>query len=108
MRISRSMNDYAYQIKGALESVSGRFYGFQVIVCNASRLETVNVPATILDQETIKYMEFRLKLTRQSINIQRLPIKVQNKIRVPLGNWLDKWVLKNFYGDYSNKQDLNS
>jgi hypothetical protein len=102
------MNDYAYQIKGALESVSGRFFGFQVIVCNASRLETVTVPATVLDKETVKYMEFRMKLTADPINIQRLPIKIQNKIRVPLGNWLDRWVLKNFYGDYSNKQDLNS
>ena len=102
------MNDYAYQIKGALESASGRFFGFQVIVCNASRLETINVPATVLDPETVKFLEFRMRLTTTPINIQRLPTSVQNKIRVPLGNWLDKWVLKNFYGDYSNKQDLNS
>lgn len=107
MRISRSMNDYAYQIKGALESASGRFYGFQVMVCTASRLETVNVPAVILDKEIIKFIEFRMGITSTPMNIQRLPIEVQNKIRVPLGNWLDKWVLKNFYGDYSNKQSIN-
>jgi len=101
------MNDYAYQIKGALESVNGKFLGFQVIVCNASKLETVNIPATILDRETVKYLEFRLKLTRDPMNIQRLPFKVQNKIRVPLGNWLDKWVLKNFYGDSTDKQSTN-
>lgn len=102
------MNDYAYQIKGALESASGRFLGFQVIVCNSSRLETLNVPAVVLDRETIKFLEFRMKLTTTPMNIQRLPIKVQNKIRVPLGKWLDKWVLKNFYGDYSDKQGTNT
>jgi hypothetical protein len=102
------MNDYAYQIKGALESATGRFYGFQVMVCTASRLEIVNVPATILDREIIKFIEFRMNVTTEPINIQRLPISVQNKIRVPLGNWLDKWVLKNFYGDYSDKQGTNT
>lgn len=102
------MNDYAYQIKGALESASGKFLGFQVIVCNASKLETVNVPATILDRETIDFLEFRMHLTVTPINIQRLPIKVQNKIRIPLGDYLDRWVLKNFYGDSTDKQDLNS
>lgn len=102
------MNDYAYQIKGALESVEGKFLGFQVIVCNAAKLDTVNVPITKFDKETVAYIEFRMKLTKEPMNIQRLPIRIQNNIRVPLGKYLDQWVLKNFYGHNPDKQDLNS
>lgn len=93
------MNDYAYQIKGALESVNGRFLGFHVMVCTASKLDMVNVPVTVLDKDTASYIQFRMNITRDPMSIQKLPISVQNKIRVPLGKYLDQWVLKNFYGD---------
>lgn len=102
------MNDYAYQIKGALESVEGRFLGFHVMVCTASKMDVVNVPAIVLDNQTKSYIEFRMRLTKEPMNIQRLPVKVQNNIRIPLGKWLDRWVLKNFYGDSTDKQSTNT
>ena len=102
------MNDYAYQIKGALEDAEGKFRGFHVMVCNVSKLEMVNVPVSVWDRETISYVQFRMGLTKEPMNIQRLPIRVQNKIRVPLGKWLDQWVLKNFYGNTADNTDTNT
>lgn len=101
------MNEYAYQIQGAIEDAKGKFQGFLVVVCTADKMDQVSIPAAVFDRETISFLEFRLKLTKDPMNIQRLPFKVQNKIRVPLGKWLDRWVLKNFYGDSSDKQSIN-
>jgi len=104
--ISRFMNDYAYQIKGALENAQGQFLGLRVLVCDKNNFEIVDAPVEILDKETSRYLEFRLKVT-DVIDIQRLPYAIQNKIRIPLGRWLDRWVLNNFYGDTSNRKGVN-
>lgn len=101
------MNKYAYQIQGALEDAHGRFMGLRVLVCNAQYFEIVDVPVEIMDNETAKYIQFRLKLTTGALDIKRLPYKVQNAIRTPLGRWLDHWVLKNFYGDNRDNQSTN-
>jgi hypothetical protein len=101
VRISECMNDYVYQIQGALENAIGEFKGLRVVVCDLNNLEIVDAPSEILDKDTCKFLQFRLQLTEDAINIQNLPVVVQNKIRVPLGKWLDRWVLKNFYGDIS-------
>lgn len=100
------MNDYAYQIQGALENDSGRFVGLRVLVCDLNNFDTVDVPAEIMDRETVKYLEYRLNLT-EILDIQHLPIPIQNKIRAPLGRWLDFWVLDNFYGDTSKRKSTN-
>lgn len=97
-----SMSKYAYQIQGALESQTGKFLGLRVLVCNVNFLNTVDVPAEVLDHNTIRYLQFRISITKEAPNIKRLPIEIQNKIRAPLGRWLDHWVLENFYGN--NKQ----
>ena len=101
------MSKYAYQIKGALENASGQFIGLRVLVCDAHNFEIVDIPAEVLDHETAKFLEFRAKLSDGPINIQKLPVAVQNKIRIPLGKWLDQWVLENFYGDTSNRKGVN-
>ena len=101
------MNEYAYQIQGALETAEGKLKGFRVLVCNAHYLTTVDVPSTILDTETAKFLEFRLRMS-PTINIQRLPYDIQTQIRTPLGRWLDEWVLENFYGDTSKPKSINS
>lgn len=100
------MNDYAYQIQGALESADGNLTGLRVLVCNVNNLESVDVPIEILDRGTIAYLKFRLSLS-DKLNIQRLPVRIQNRIRSPLGRWLDKWVLKNFYGDTEQRKSIN-
>ena len=105
--ISKSMNDYAYQIKGALENAQGQFIGLRVLVCDINNFEIVDVPVEVLDKETTKYLQYRLKVT-DVIDIQRLPIPVQNRIRAPLGRWLDYWVVKNFYGNSSERKSTNS
>ena len=102
------MSKYAYQIHGALENATGTFCGFRVLVCNALYFDLVDVPAEVLDNETAKYIQFRLKLTDSALDVQKLPIKVQSGIRVPLGRWLDRWVLEHFYGHTSNNQSTNS
>ena len=101
------MSKYVYQIQGALETPIGEFTGFRVLVCDLHNLEAVDIPAAVIDRETRKYLEFRLQLTDDALNIQRLPVKIQNNIRAPLGRWLDRWVLDNFYGNTSNPKGVN-
>jgi len=100
------MNDYAYQIKGALENAQGQFLGLRVLVCNVYNFDMVDVPAEVLPKEVQAFLQYRLKVT-EVIDIQRLPIPVQNQIRAPLGRWLDRWVLDNFYGDTSKPKSTN-
>ena len=101
------MSRYVYQIQGALENAAGELKGLRLLVCDVHNFDTADVPVEVLDRETIKYLEFRLKLTGDALNIQRLPVRVQNNIRTPLGKWLDRWVLENFYGDNCNSKGVN-
>lgn len=102
------MNKYVYQIQGVLESGAGQFKGLRVLVCDLYNFDSVDVPVAILDKETARYLEFRLNITTETMNIQKLPVSVQNKIRAPLGRWLDNWVLENFYGNISNGKSTNA
>jgi hypothetical protein len=102
------MEKYAYQINGALENAQGHFIGLRILVCNSHFINLVDVPADILDIETHKYIQFRLTLTDEALNIQALPYKIQRAIREPLGLWLDRWVLENLYGDTGNPKSINS
>jgi len=101
------MSNYAYQIKGALEDSARNFLGFRVIVCDANHMDCVDVPAEVLDHETAKYLEFRLKVS-EVVDIRKLPHKIENRIRAPLGRWLDQWVLENFYGYTSKRKSINT
>jgi len=101
------MSKYAYQIKGALENAAGEFKGLQVLVCDLHNFDIVDVPAEVLDHVTVKYLEFRLKITTMPIDIQRLPYGIQNRIRAPLGRWLDQWVQKEFYGNNLKSKNTN-
>lgn len=105
--ISRCMSHYAYQIQGALENANGRLKGLRVLVCDMYCFDSVDIPIEILDKNTTKYLEYRLKLT-ESMDINKLPVKIQKQIRGPLGIWLDRWVRENFYGDISERKNLNS
>jgi hypothetical protein len=100
------MNDYAYQIQGALENAQGQLLGLRVLVCDVNNFELVDVPVEVIDSETAKYIQFRLTLA-EHLDIKQLPIKIQNQIRAPLGRWLDFWVLDNFYGDNSKRKSTN-
>jgi hypothetical protein len=102
------MNKYVYQIQGALENPPGKLRGFRILVCDLYNFDQADAPIEILDRETVKFLEFRLKLSEDALNIQNLPVKIQNNIRTPLGKWLDRWVLDNFYGDTSNRKSVNS
>ncbi len=101
------MSQYVYQIHGALENARGQFKGLRVLVCDLNYFDSVDVPVEVLDNETAKFLQFRLKVSKQPLDIQRLPVSVQNRIREPLGRWLDDWVLKNFYGNISKSKDTN-
>ena len=101
------MSKYVYQIQGVLESPAGKLKGLRILVCDLYNFDSADVPIDILDPETRQYLAFRLKLADDALNIQRLPVKIQNNIRTPLGKWLDRWVLDNFYGDTSNRKGVN-
>jgi len=100
------MSKYVYQIQGALESEDGVLRGLRILVCDLYNFDLVDVPIAVLDKETRAFLKFRLKVT-ETLNIQRLPIRIQNNIRAPLGRWLDQWVLDNFYGDSSKRKSTN-
>ena len=102
------MSKYVYQIQGALESRQGEFLGLRVLVCDAFNFDSVDIPVEVLDSETAKYMQFRLSITDETVNIAKLPVEIQNRIRAPLGRWLDHWVLDNFYGDNRKYKDTNA
>ena len=102
------MSKYVYQIQGALESPIGKFLGLRCLVCNVDFLDMVDVPVEVLDYETARYLSFRLSITAETLDIQRLPIEIQNRIRAPLGRWLDRWVLDNFYGDNRTNKSTNA
>jgi hypothetical protein len=102
------MSKYVYQIQGALESATGQLKGLRVLVCDINNFDSVDAPIAILDKETARYLQFRLTVTTETLNIQSLPLGIQNKIRTPLGRWLDQWVLENFHGDTSNRKSINS
>jgi len=96
------MTTYVYQIQGALENVKQELLGFRVFLCTAFFFDSVDVPAEVFDKELIAYMRFRLAVTEGRININRLPYKIQNKLRDAMGRWLDRWVLENLLN--GNKQ----
>ena len=100
------MSKYVYQIQGALESEDGVLRGLRVLVCDLYNFDSVDVPIAVLDKETRAYLKYRLMVT-EAINIQQLPIRIQNNIRAPLGRWLDQWVLDNFHGDSSERKSIN-
>jgi len=102
------MSKYVYQIQGALESKQGQLLGLRILVCDVQNFDSVDVPVEVLDSETAKYLQFRLSITAENISIKSLPDEIQNKIRAPLGRWLDQWVLENFYGDNRKHKDINS
>jgi hypothetical protein len=89
------MTTYVYQIQGALENAKQELLGFRVFLCTASYFDSVDVPAEVFDKELIAYMRFRLAVTESRININHLPLKIQNKLRNAMGKWLDHWVLEN-------------
>jgi len=100
------MSLYVYQIQGALENEDKRIVGIRVAVCTADYFGTADAPAEIFDQETMKYLSFRLKIN-ENVNIGKLPVPIIKKIRVPLGRWLDFWVQENLYGDFSERKNTN-
>jgi len=52
----------------------------------------VDVPFNIFDKETLQYLRYRLAVN-DYVDIRKLPDSVINKIRAPLNQWLDNWVL---------------
>jgi hypothetical protein len=101
------MSKYVYQIQGALENAQGKLKGLRILICDLHNFDMVDVPVEILDHEIAKYLQFRINISSDAVNIQRLPVEVQNKIRAPLGRWLDQWVLENFHGDISKRKSTN-
>jgi len=102
------MSKYVYQIQGALENAAGELKGLRVLVCDVNNFDSVDVPLEVLDNETARFLRFRLKVSTTPIRIQALPNAIQNNIRVPLGKWLDRWVLDNFYGNSSDRKSADA
>lgn len=98
---------YAYQIQGALEDQNQEITGFRVILCTAYHFYNVDAPAELFDRSTLQYIKFRLAVNSH-MNMKNLPVPIQNKIRTPLGRFLDFWVLENTDGYFSERKDINT
>lgn len=84
---------YVYQIKGILEKANKDIGGIRVLVCSKDYFENVDVPPEIIDKETLAYLKYRLAVN-DYMDIRKLPIYIQNRIRSPLNQWLDNWVIR--------------
>lgn len=82
---------YVYKILGILETLDGVIGGIRVTVCSSAYMGDVDVPSIIFDKETLDYLKFRLKV-HSYVNVQQLPNKIQNKLREPIGRYLDEWI----------------
>lgn len=80
---------------GVLETSDGEIGGMRVKVCSSVYMGDVDVPSIVFDKETLDYLKFRLKVNSY-LNVQQLPNKVQNKMREPIGRYLDEWIKEEF------------
>ena len=99
---------YGYQIQGVLEDRNQEIIGFRVVVVFSSQhFYTVDAPAELFDLGTLQYIKFRLAVNPY-MDVRKLPASIQNKIRTPLGRFLDFWVLENTDGHLSERKDTNT
>jgi hypothetical protein len=84
---------YVYQIKGILEKPNKDVGGMRVLVCSKDFFDSVDVPAEVFDKETLRYLKYRLAVN-EFVDVRKLPIVIQNRIRSPLNQWLDNWVIR--------------
>ena len=83
---------YVYQIKGILERTNKDIGAIRVALCTAEILQTVDVPAEIFEPELLSFLKYRLAVNNY-LDVRKLPNGIQNKLRAPLNQWLDNWVL---------------
>ena len=83
---------YVYQIKGILEKSNKEIGGMRVLLCSTDFFDSVDIPADIFDRDTLRYLRYRLAVN-DYLDINKLPIPILNKIRTPINQWLDHWVL---------------
>ena len=90
---------YVYQIKGILEKPNKEIGGMRVLLCTKDFFDSVDVPSNIFNKEVLDYLKFRLRVN-EYIDVQKLPLRIQNQIRTPMNQWLDNWVIReNIFGD---------
>jgi len=98
---------YAYQIQGVLENSRQEITGFRVVVCTAYHFYNVDAPAELFDRSVLQYIRFRLAVNSY-MNVNKLPASIKDKIKAPLGRFLDFWVLENTDGNFSERKDTNT
>ena len=95
---------YTYQIKNVLLNGERGIVGFRVVVATNDQFFTVDVPAEIFEHGVLAYVKFRLKVF-EYMDVRNLPAAVQNKIRTPLGRFLDLWILESKDGYSGERKD---
>jgi len=74
-----------------LENSSKDIVGVQLAVYVKNEQHDIRVPIDIFSEELIAYMRFRLKIPAK-LTIQRLPIRIQNLIRMPIDAFMGEWI----------------
>lgn len=85
---------YSYHIKGLLERPDRSIGAFRTEVCSLEKFKIVDVPATVLDKETLAFLKFR-SMVCEYMDISKLPIPIVNRVRKSIGYWLDTYVIIN-------------
>ena len=85
---------YVYQIKGLLEKPDRSVGAFRVLVCSLDKFESVDVPSSVLDRETLAFLKFR-SMVCDYMDVSKLPIPIVNRLRRSIGQWLDVFVSTN-------------
>ena len=98
---------YTYQIKSVLYRPAVGIRGFRVVLATEEHFYEVDVPAENFDNETLRYIRFRLMVCPH-MDVRNLPRRVQHKIRAPLGRFLDFWILEDRYGNSGNRKNPNA
>lgn len=98
---------YTYKLKSLLTDEELEPIGICVLVMTDSYFYEVDVPAELFDLELMKYIKFRLCLS-QMMDVNRLPPKLQEDLKIPLAFFIECWLLENEDGDSSGPEDFNT
>jgi hypothetical protein len=90
---------YTYQIKSILLSGRKDVLGIRVIVATDMYFHDVDVPAEVFDYETLVYLGFRMKVCNL-MDFRNASPTIAEKVRKPLGRFLDDWILEEYDGDH--------
>lgn len=98
---------YTYKLKSLLTDKELGPIGFCILVMSDNYFYEVDVPAEIFEPSLMAYIKFRLSIS-QMMDVNKLPPKLQEDLKIPLAFFIECWLLENEDGDSSGPEDFNT